>query len=175
MAGQPVQSRQDETLTHVFLTNLVGVFLKQNYPKYNSDVVSKILEKKKIQISDVLSEFGISLKLRFLWWKLKIFITNFSHVSLKRFWRGQIIPQPPIVSFSRGHFFQDGDLQACKAPGFSTLGTRTDMGRFWMLFVGPGYYPCFNGAFFQILCLESCNLVYNESSLLKNIRIKAVW
>ena len=50
MAGQPVQSRQDETLTHVFLTNLVGVFLNQNYPKYTSDVVSKILEKKNTNI-----------------------------------------------------------------------------------------------------------------------------
>ena len=35
------------TLTQVFLTHLVGVFLKQNYPKYISDVVSKILEEKK--------------------------------------------------------------------------------------------------------------------------------
>ena len=34
------------TLTQVFLTHLVGVFLKQSYPKYisASDVASKILE-----------------------------------------------------------------------------------------------------------------------------------
>ena len=66
MAGLPVQSPQDETLTQVFLTHLVGVFFKQNYPKYISDVVSKILEgkkKKKKQLSDVLSEFVIFLKL----------------------------------------------------------------------------------------------------------------
>ena len=35
------------TLTQVFLTHLVGVFLKQSYPKYISDVASKILEEKK--------------------------------------------------------------------------------------------------------------------------------
>ena len=62
-------------------------FLKQNYPKYVSDVLSKILEKKRTQLSDVLSEFVIFLKLGFLWWKLKIFIANFSHISPKRFWR----------------------------------------------------------------------------------------
>ena len=52
-------------------------FLKQNYPKYISDIVSKILEKIKTQLSDVLSgadnqplvlsEFVIFLKLGFLW------------------------------------------------------------------------------------------------------------
>ena len=46
LAGLPVQSSQDETLTQVFLTHLVGIFLKQNYPKYIRDVVSKILEGK---------------------------------------------------------------------------------------------------------------------------------
>ena len=47
-------------------------FLKQSYgyPKYISDV-----------------EFVIFLKLGFLWWKLKIFISNFSHLSPNRFWR----------------------------------------------------------------------------------------
>ena len=57
------------TLTQVFLTHLVGVFLKQSYPKYISDVASKILEEKKntIIVSDVLSEFVIFLKLGFLW------------------------------------------------------------------------------------------------------------
>ena len=55
------------TLTQVFLTHLVGVFsLKQSYPKYISDVASKILEEKKTQLSDVLSEFVIFLKLGFL-------------------------------------------------------------------------------------------------------------
>ena len=46
MAGLLLQSPEDETLTQVFLTHLVGVFLKQNYAKYISDVVSKILEEK---------------------------------------------------------------------------------------------------------------------------------
>ena len=41
-------------------------FFKQNHPKYISDVASKILEKK-TQLSDVLSEFVIFLKLGFLW------------------------------------------------------------------------------------------------------------
>ena len=35
-----------QTLTLVFLTHLVGVFLNQNYPKYISDVLSKIHAKK---------------------------------------------------------------------------------------------------------------------------------
>ena len=49
-------------------------FLNQNYPKYTSNVVSKILEKNKTQLSDVLSEFAIFLKLGFLWWEFKVFI-----------------------------------------------------------------------------------------------------
>ena len=61
-----MQSRQDETLTQVFLAHLVGFFFKQNYPKYISDNVSKILKKKKTQLSDVLSEFVIFLKLGLL-------------------------------------------------------------------------------------------------------------
>ena len=67
MAGLPVPSPQDEILTQVFLTHLIGVFLKQNYPKYISDVVSEILGEKKAQLSDVLSEFVIFLKLGVLW------------------------------------------------------------------------------------------------------------
>ena len=43
--------------------------------------------KKKKQFSYVLSEFVIFLKLVVLWWKLKILIANFSHVSPNRFWR----------------------------------------------------------------------------------------
>ena len=62
-------------------------FLKQNYPTYISDVVSKILEEKKTQLSDVLSELVIFLKLGFLWWKLKILIANFPHVSPNQFWQ----------------------------------------------------------------------------------------
>ena len=34
-----------------------------------------------------MSEFVIFLTLGLLWWKLKIFIDNFSHVSPNRFWR----------------------------------------------------------------------------------------
>ena len=48
--------------------------------------MAKIL-KKKTQFSDLLSEFVILLKLGFLWRKLKIFMANFFHVSLNRFWR----------------------------------------------------------------------------------------
>ena len=82
-----MQSPQDETLTQVFLTHLVGVLLLQNYPKYISDVVSKIPEEKKTQLLDVLSEFVIFLKLGILWRKLKIFISNFPYLSPNRFWR----------------------------------------------------------------------------------------
>ena len=45
MAGQPVQSRQDETLTLGVSHTLSQRFLNQNYPKYTRDVVSKILGK----------------------------------------------------------------------------------------------------------------------------------
>ena len=84
-------------VSHTFIRRL----LKQNYPKYISEVVSKIL-KKKTQLSDLLSEFVIFLKLGFLWWKLKIFIANFfscftkpwrifsmlsSHPTIKRRWK----------------------------------------------------------------------------------------
>ena len=67
MAGLLLQSPEDETLTQVFLTHLVGVFLKQNYPKYISNVVSKRFEEKKPQLSDVLSEFVIFLTSGVLW------------------------------------------------------------------------------------------------------------
>ena len=42
---------------------------------------------RKKKLSNVLSEFVVYLKLGFLWWKLKIFIANFSHVSPNRFWQ----------------------------------------------------------------------------------------
>ena len=48
--------------------------------------MAKIL-KKKTQLSDLLSQFVILLKFGFLWWKLKIFIANFFHVSPNTFWR----------------------------------------------------------------------------------------
>ena len=80
--AKPSRRNTDPGVPHTFSRR----FLKQNYPKYISDVVSKILEEKK-QLSNVLSEFVIFLKLGFLWWKLKIFIANFSHVSPNRFWR----------------------------------------------------------------------------------------
>ena len=81
-----MQSPQDETVNQVFLTHLVGVFLKQNYTKYISDAVSKIL-KKKAQLLVLLSEFVSLLKLGVLWRKLKIFIANFFHVLPNGFWR----------------------------------------------------------------------------------------
>ena len=87
---------------------------------------------------------------------------------------------PQIVSFSRGQFFQDGDLQACKGSWgqqqWGLVMRWVDFDRYlWDLTDICGYYPRFNGTFFQILCFESCDLVYNESRLLQNIRIKAVW
>ena len=54
---------KDETLTQVFLT-IYSAFLNQNYPKYISVVVSKILEGNE---GNVLSEFVIFLKLGVLW------------------------------------------------------------------------------------------------------------
>ena len=51
-------------------------FLKQNYTKYISSVVSKILKKKK-WLSNLWSAFVTSLKVSFLWWKLTIFVANF--------------------------------------------------------------------------------------------------
>ena len=45
------------------------------------------MRKNKTQLSDVLSEFVIFLKLGVLWWKWNFFIANFSHVSANRFWR----------------------------------------------------------------------------------------
>ena len=45
------------------------------------------MRKNKTQLSDVLSEFVIFLKLGVLWWKWNFFIANFSHVSPNRFWR----------------------------------------------------------------------------------------
>ena len=77
--------------------------------------------------------------------------------------RSQTTPQ--LFHSRVGPFFKMATCKRAKAPGFSKVGTRDEMGRFWPLFVGPGYYPCLNGAFFQILCFESCNLVYNESRL----------
>ena len=76
-----MQSPQDETLTHVFLTHFSQRFLKQNYPKNISDVPSKILEKKEHNYQIFLSEFVIFPKLGVLWRELKFFIANFSHLS----------------------------------------------------------------------------------------------
>ena len=50
--------------------------LTQNYTKYISSVVSKILKKKK-WLSNLWSAFVTSLKVSFLWWKLTIFFANF--------------------------------------------------------------------------------------------------
>ena len=63
--GNLCKSRQDETLIQVFLTHLVGVF--QNKTTQNALVIlyRKFLRKKP-QLSDVLSEFVILLKLGFL-------------------------------------------------------------------------------------------------------------
>ena len=64
ICAKPSRRNTDPGVPHTFSRR----FLKQNYLKYISDVVSKILEeKKKTQLSDVLSEFVIFLKLGFLW------------------------------------------------------------------------------------------------------------
>ena len=73
----------DPGVSHTFSRH----FSKQSYPKCISDVVSKILEKKKTQLSDVLPEFVIFLKLGFLWLKLKIFSPIFLNFSPNRYWR----------------------------------------------------------------------------------------
>ena len=77
-----MQSPQDETLTHVFLTHFVGVFKRKITQKNISDVPSKILEKKEHNYqtnlvprvgenpgNEVLIrlEFVIFLKLGVLW------------------------------------------------------------------------------------------------------------
>ena len=71
--AKPSRQNTDPGVSHTFNRR----FLNQNYPKYICNVVSKILEEKK-QLSNVLFKFVIFLKLGVLWWKLKIFITNFS-------------------------------------------------------------------------------------------------
>ena len=63
-------------------------FLNQNYPKYISDVVSKILvEKIKSNYQMFYLNLWSSRNWVSWWWKLKIFIANFSHVSPNWFWR----------------------------------------------------------------------------------------
>ena len=49
--------------------------------------MKKNSEKNKKHTIIIESEFVIFLTLGFLWWKLKILIDNFSHVSPNRFWR----------------------------------------------------------------------------------------
>ena len=61
-----MQSRQDETLTQVFLTHLVGVFQNKAAQNTLAMLYRKFLREKK-QLSDVLSEFVIFLKLGLLW------------------------------------------------------------------------------------------------------------
>ena len=72
-----MQSRQDETLIQVFLTHLVGVFQNKTTQNTLAMLYRKFLRKKP-QLSDVLYEFVIFQKLGVLWWKMKIFIANFS-------------------------------------------------------------------------------------------------
>ena len=66
MAGLPVQSRQDETLAQVFLTHLVGFFQNKTTQNTLAMLYRKFLREKK-QLSNVLSEFVIFLKLGVLW------------------------------------------------------------------------------------------------------------
>ena len=79
---------QDETLTQVFLIHLVGVLLNKNKTTQNTlAMLYRKFFRKKAQLSDLLSEFVIFLKLDFLWRKLKISISNFSYLSPNEFWR----------------------------------------------------------------------------------------
>ena len=69
--AKPSRQNTDPCASHTFSQR----FLKQNYPKCISDVLSKIPEQR-TELSDVLSEFVIFLKLGLLWWKWKIHIAN---------------------------------------------------------------------------------------------------
>ena len=79
---------------------------------------------KRPQLSDVLSEFVIFLKLGVLWWKLKIFIANFSHLSPNQFWRifsMLLNSHPTIYYFDAKQQFDWTVRQA----------TRPDLSAFW--------------------------------------------
>ena len=66
-------------------TQLVGVFLKKNAQNTSTTLYRKFFEKKSTLIRCFAPLLNF-LKLGVLWWKLKIFIANFSHVSQNRFW-----------------------------------------------------------------------------------------
>ena len=68
-------------------SHIKSAFLKSKLPKIHERCCIKNSWENKTQLSDFLSEFVIFLKLGVLWWELKIFIANFSHVSPNRFWR----------------------------------------------------------------------------------------
>ena len=70
--AKPSRRNTDPRVSHTFCRR----FLKQDYPKNISDVPSKILEKKEHNYQ------MFCLKLGVLCCKLKIFIANFSHLSL---------------------------------------------------------------------------------------------
>ena len=66
----------------------LAFFLKQkNKNTQNTLAMKKNSEKNKKHTIIIESEFVIFLTLGVLWWKLKILIDNFSHVSPNRFWR----------------------------------------------------------------------------------------
>lgn len=98
------KTKQNPGVSYTFIRGL----FKQHYPKYISYVVSMILKKKKPQLSDLLSEFVIFLQLDVLWWKLKIFIAYFCHVSPNGFWRifvCMLLSSHPKIKWNWKKFF----------------------------------------------------------------------
>ena len=73
----------DPSVSHTFSRR----FFKTKLPKIHYRCSIENSWVKRTQFGDVLSESVIFQKLGFLWWKLKIFIANFSHVSPNQFWR----------------------------------------------------------------------------------------
>ena len=95
-----LQLGKQKVRTNEWLGNLCKAVKTKHWPrcfsfsrsfktKTNQNTLAMLYRKflRKKQLSNVLSEFAIFLKLGLLWWKRKIFIANFSHVSPNRFWR----------------------------------------------------------------------------------------
>ena len=81
--AKPSRRNTDPGVPHTFSRR----FFKTKLPKIHQRRCIENSWGKKVQLSDVLSEFVIFLKLGVLWWKLKVSISNFSHLSPNRFWR----------------------------------------------------------------------------------------
>ena len=81
--AKPSRRNTDPGVPHSFSRR----FFKTKLPKIHQRRCIENSWGKKVQLSDVLSEFVIFLKLGVLWWKLKVSISNFSYLSPNRFWR----------------------------------------------------------------------------------------